>query len=64
MRLKKLSAVLLFLLTPVILMAVMWVMQPGQAQAALAWQQVRLARARNQPAEAAAALQRVIAVEP
>lgn len=64
MRLKKISALLIFLLTPVILMAVVWVMQPGQAQAALAWQQVQLARARNQPAEAAAALQHVVAVEP
>ncbi|NMB67378.1 MAG: tetratricopeptide repeat protein [Chloroflexi bacterium] len=64
MRVKRLSALLLFLLTPVVIMATVWVMQPGQGQVALDLQQARLAQARNQPAEAAAALERVLKKQP
>lgn len=64
MRVKRLSSLLLFLLTPVVIMATIWVMQPDLGQATLDLQQARLAQARNQPAEAAAALQRVVNKQP
>jgi len=64
MPVKRLPSLLLFLLTPVVIMATIWIMQPDQGQAALDLQHARLAQARNQPAEAAAALQRVVNKQP
>lgn len=64
MRVRRFSAMVIYLLTPVVILATVWFTQLDQDGVALASQQARLAQARNQPAEAADALQKIVDRQP